>query len=393
MWVAGRARMSGVVAVLTAVLIVPVTSSADTASAAVASWAGPGAAHTFRTVTLITGDRVGVNGLPGGRVSVTVAPGPGRRRVSFVKQAMRDRLTVLPSDAAPLVAAGRLDPRLFDVTELIAQGLDDSSTTTLPLIVTSPRTAGSGVRPALSAGHGELVRELPSVEGLAVRQPKAEATVFWQAVSARPRSGRAAGPGSGAAALAWGMGRIWLDGRVRASLDQSVQQVGAPRAWQAGYTGKGVKVAVLDTGYDPQHPDLAGTVAAARDFTASQSGVQDKNGHGTHVATIVAGSGAASSGRYTGVASGATLLVRKVLGDLGTGGESSIIAGMEWAAAQGAKIVNMSLGGTDTPGVGPMEAAIDKLTATHGTLFVVAAGNSGESGDGTVGCRAARTPP
>jgi hypothetical protein len=82
-----------------------------------------------------------------------------------------------------------------------------------------------------------------------------------------------------------------------------------------------------------------------------------------------------SGGKYRGVAPGASILDGKVLDDFGYGTESGIIAGMEWAAQQGADIVNMSLGGRDTPEVDPVEQAVETLTAQYGTLFVVAAGN------------------
>ncbi len=179
------------------------------------------------------------------------------------------------------------------------------------------------------------------------------------------------------------MTRVWLDGKVTARLDRTVPQIGAPAAWQAGHTGAGVTVAVLDTGIDTTHPDLAGAVVGERDFTGSASGTRDVVGHGTHVAGIVTGDGTASGGRYEGVAPDATLLNGKVLGDNGFGLESWLIAGMEWAVAQGARIVSMSLGATFTSMDDPMAATVDRLTRQTGTLFVVAAGNSGP-GEGTI---------
>ncbi|HYN17155.1 MAG TPA: S8 family peptidase, partial [Actinomycetes bacterium] len=175
-----------------------------------------------------------------------------------------------------------------------------------------------------------------------------------------------------------GVTRVWLDRRFRATdLDPNLTQIGAPAAWTAGLTGEGVKVAVLDTGIDGGHPDLrGGKVVAEADFSESGS-TADHYGHGTHVASIVAGTGARAAGQRKGVAFEASLLNGKVLDDFGFGSESGIIAGMEWAARQRARVVNMSLGGWPTDGSDPMSQAITRLTARYRTLFVVAAGNSG----------------
>jgi hypothetical protein len=140
---------------------------------------------------------------------------------------------------------------------------------------------------------------------------------------------------------------------------------------------------VVDTGIDSTHPDLAGRVVAAQDFTDDGDNL-DHVGHGTHVASTIAGSGAASNGRYKGVAPDAKLYAAKVCVLEGCP-ESAILAGMQWSAAdQHAKVVNMSLGGPDTPETDPLEQGIQTLTAQYGTLFVVAAGNAGFGGDGTV---------
>jgi subtilisin family serine protease len=162
----------------------------------------------------------------------------------------------------------------------------------------------------------------------------------------------------------------------RTTLDQSVPQVNAPAAWAAGYTGSGVTVAVIDSGIDTTHADLAGKVTASANFT-TEPDARDYLGHGTHVASTIAGSGSLSGGALKGVAPDATLLNSKVcIGD-NTCQESAIIAGMQWAAQQGAKVANVSLGGPDSPGIDPMEQAVADLTGTYGTLFVIAAGNSG----------------
>lgn len=98
---------------------------------------------------------------------------------------------------------------------------------------------------------------------------------------------------------------------------------------------------------------------------------------GTHVAATIAGTGAAADGQRNGVAFDAALLNAKVLDDTGSGFESGVIAGMEWAAAHHARVANLSLGGESTDGGDPLSQALDRLTTTSGTLFVVAAGNGG----------------
>ncbi|WP_436757695.1 S8 family serine peptidase [Streptosporangium sp. V21-05] len=157
-------------------------------------------------------------------------------------------------------------------------------------------------------------------------------------------------------------------------------RTGAPAAWARGLDGTGVKVAVLDSGIDDTHPDLAGKIAGRSNFVPDYEGDDDLNGHGTHVASTLAGTGAATGGRYRGVAPGATLLDGKVCFDYGGDGlcpESSILEGMQWAVASGAKVVNLSLGAPDAPGVDPLEAAVDGLTDRYDALFAVAAGNRG----------------
>lgn len=103
----------------------------------------------------------------------------------------------------------------------------------------------------------------------------------------------------------------------------------------------------------------------------------DINGHGTHVASTVAGTGAASDGARRGVAPDASLLNGKVCDDFGGCEDSWVIAGMEWAAANGADVVNLSLAGRPTDGTDPLSQAVNTLTDQYGTLFVIAAGNNG----------------
>ncbi|WP_345512084.1 S8 family serine peptidase [Streptomyces yanii] len=118
-------------------------------------------------------------------------------------------------------------------------------------------------------------------------------------------------------------------------------------------------------------------MTASRSFVSGET-AQDGHGHGTHVADTVAGTGANSDGRYKGVAPGADLLIGKVLNNAGTGATSEILAGMDWAVGQGADIVNMSLGAAvSAPGGDVLSEAVDALSDSSETLFVIAAGNSG----------------
>ncbi|MEX0170902.1 S8 family serine peptidase [Streptomyces sp. LMG1-1-1.1] len=320
------------------------------------------ASATSSTVTLVTGDRVTLTDLGGGQRTVTVdrakgATGAVRSRISD------GRVTVVPDEARPYLASGALDPRLFDVTGLVEQGI----TGELPLIVTYG--AGKARSAATAAPRGaETVRALPSIGGAAVTAT--DPTAFWRGFTAPAAARAAAAPA-----------KVWLDGRVKAAMAESNAQIGTPKAWEAGLTGKGVKVAVLDTGADLAHPDLVGRIAETRSFIEGQE-VADRGGHGTHVASTIGGSGAGSDGKEKGVAPGATLAVGKVLSDQGFGTESQIIAGMEWAAKDvDAKIVSMSLGSSEpSDGTDPMAQAVNTLSAETGALFVIAAGNSGAPG-------------
>ena len=129
--------------------------------------------------------------------------------------------------------------------------------------------------------------------------------------------------------------QIWEDLPVHTMLDVSVPKVRAPQMWNLGFDGEGVKVAVVDTGIDPNHPDFDSRILAVRDFTNPSGTGRDGHGHGTHVASTILGSGAASAGRYIGVAPEAELLVAKVLADNGSGMTSNVMAGVEWAVQAG----------------------------------------------------------
>jgi subtilisin family serine protease len=297
-----------------------------------------------------------------------VEPAAGRERIAFAMSVVHGHLVVIPADAARPVQQQKIDRRLFDVTGLIELGYHDSASTTVPLILRY-RSAGAATRTkrAVTATGARVGRDLPAVRGVAVSAPKRKTAALWKTLASKQDSD---------------VQTVWLDGRLQPALDVSVPQIGAPAAWQAGYTGKGMAVAVLDTGVDATHPDLAGRVTSSKNFTTEDN--LDHVGHGTHVASTIAGDGKASGGKYKGVAPEAAVLSGKICEQNGCT-DSAILAGMQWAAVdQHARVINMSLGGGDFAGIDPLEEALNALTAQTGALFVVAAGNEGP-GDQTVG--------
>ena len=567
------------------------TSAASSTSSprtrgALARGGRPASGKAAGTITLITGDRVTLQSVGGGGKPVArVQPGPGRQRIAFSIREHDGEVTVVPHDVLALLSSGQLDPALFEVSKLIADGYGDDQRSDVPLVITGQ--AGQAAFGRQTANTGIVVdRVLPTLHAVAVRQdkasagavlarltapsatltapgatltapgatltaqgatltaqgatltapgatltapgatltaqgatltaqgatltaqgatltapgatltaqgatltaqgatltapgatltaqgatltapgatltapgarliapgarliapgatltaqgatptgpdarlaaqgatlnaqgatataqgatlnaPSATATAQGATLNAPSATATAQGatlnaPSAGATSagvagatlaapaaprmlgkaptLAPGAMRIWLDRRLAPVLDHSVPQIGGPAAHARGFTGAGVTVAVLDTGIDDTHPDLAGKVTAAKVFVDDGLGASDTVGHGTHVASIIAGTGAASKGQFQGVAPDATLISGRVC-ELLSCPISAILAGMEWAVVeQHARIVNVSIGGTDTPDEDPVEAAVNQLSAQYGTLFVVAAGNDG----------------
>ncbi len=213
--------------------------------------------------------------------------------------------------------------------------------------------------------------------------------------------------------------RVMPDGLMRPSLEMSVPRIEGDQAWQAGYDGAGTSIAVLDSGVDAAHPFFNGKVVAEACFSSTSAGLSQSvcpNGaatqigagaaapcqmddciHGTHVAGIAAGNGAAASQPFSGVAKGANLVAVQVFSEIidsascgGTapclgGFESDIIGGLEYVYALkvgglNVAAVNMSLGAGsfDAPcDAEPFKPAIDNLRAI-GVATIVAAGNNGE---------------
>src|SRR5579859_4036598 len=163
--------------------------------------------------------------------------------------------------------------------------------------------------------------------------------------------------------------------------DAFLQQTGAARLADNGDTGKGVTVAVLDTGID-NLPDFSGRLIGGVDLSGENSPFQDSYGHGTFVAGLIAGNGASSGGQYSGEAPGANLVSIKVAGTSGKTDLAALILGLQWAAdhqgSYGIKILNMSLGfqAAMSTVINPLDVAVQAVW-NSGIAVVVSAGNAG----------------
>lgn len=169
------------------------------------------------------------------------------------------------------------------------------------------------------------------------------------------------------------------DGR---EITENLLQVNAPQVWEQGYTGQGVLVAIIDTGVNYNHADLAGRLwdggpeypYHGYDFSSNDNNPIDPHGHGTHVAGTVCGTGA--SGTQTGIAPSATIMALKVFNDLGEGDETMWMAAVQFALEHGADVINMSLGRpmADATQKRLMRQCCDNILAA-GIVAAVCAGN------------------
>jgi thermitase len=213
---------------------------------------------------------------------------------------------------------------------------------------------------------GQVKETIPGIGVQVVAVPKGQEVAKVKAYSANPKVAYAE-PDFMAQAVGspndpW-FGNQW--GMVK---------IQAPQAWDVTTGSPTINIAILDTGVDPNHPDLANKIISNINFSNSAS-TDDIYGHGTHVAGIAA----AITNNGIGVAGlgySATIMNVKVLGDTGSGAYSGIASGIIWAADNGAEVINLSLGGSSASST--LEAAINYAWA-KGVVVVAAAGNNGNS--------------
>jgi subtilisin family serine protease len=175
-------------------------------------------------------------------------------------------------------------------------------------------------------------------------------------VVAVPRDVPADTPGETGTAVTWG-----------------VEAVGAERSQ---LTGRGIAVAVLDTGFDIGHRDYAGRDVVVASFVEGEE-AQDGHGHGTHCIGSACGPSAPADVPRYGVAPAATIHAGKVLSDRGTGTDAGILAGIEWAVTAGCRVISMSLGARVGPDEEPSRVfeAAARRALRQGAVIAAAAGN------------------
>ena len=148
-------------------------------------------------------------------------------------------------------------------------------------------------------------------------------------------------------------------------------------------TGAAIKLAVLDTGFDVDHPDFAGRTVTTQSFVTGEV-ADDGHGHGTHCIGTSSGPAKPGEGRRYGVAPGVEIFAGKVLSNAGSGADAGILAGIEWAITNGCRVISMSLG-ADVREPSATYEAVGRRALDAGTLIVAAAGNNANRPGGNKG--------
>ena len=152
----------------------------------------------------------------------------------------------------------------------------------------------------------------------------------------------------------------------------------ATRVLESPYSGAGIRVAVLDTGMDLDHPDFVGRTVVSKSFIPGVPSAQDGNGHGTHCIGTACGPRTPSILPRYGVAYESEIYAGKVLGDSGSGSSFGIVQGIEWAIEQNCAVISLSLGSEVRRGqtFASFYEEVGDRALDEGSLLVAAAGNS-----------------
>ena len=242
---------------------------------------------------------------------------------------------------------------LSTVSAQISLGLQDRldqrpDTERVDVIILTQPNANEQAKSAVRNANGNISHDFNIIDGVAVTIPKVAAENLADRDFVR---------------------EIQPDYNVETRLSESADTVDAEEVWSQNVTGEGVDVAVLDTGIED---NTILNVEEQVDYTSE--GTDDLNGHGTHVAGIIA----SPDEEYRGVAYGADLFDVKVLDQEGTGSASDVISGLEWAVENNADVATLSLGAAveECDGTSSISEAVDN-TVEEGVTVTVAAGNNG----------------
>ena len=287
-----------------------------------------------------------------GRLLVLLSDGTVRASVAALRRAAGPRVATTLD-----VRSGALPPdQVAGADAVLFQRLG------VALVNVDPRDAERAAR--LRAAAEENAARILAVEperrvrALAARTPTRRTAAPQR--RARPGPPGAPAPAGSEKEFTWGL-----------------QATGVPFT---AYTGKGVKVAVLDTGFDLRHPDFPSRTIRTASFVPGVKKAQDDHGHGTHCIGTACGPREPYHPPRYGVACEATILAGKVLSDEGGGADGEILAGLEWALAQGARVVSMSLGAEVTVNDPFSEVfeSVGRRALAQGALVVAAAGNESD---------------
>ena len=239
-----------------------------------------------------------------------------------------------------------------------------------PVLVREVSPLSAAAERAVTALGGTVTRQLSIVGGFAAEVPQ-EALAALRAMPGVIRDVTAATAVSFEGSYGQGAG-------VASAVYPTV--VGADKAWRSGWTGRGIGVAVIDTGINATG-DLAGRVVHSEDFSGEGDGV-DRFGHGTFIGGLIAGSGAASAGGVRGVAPDANLISLKIAGRDGAADITHVIAALQWAVSfkdtYNIRVINLSLGTDSTQDyrIDPLNMAVERAWQA-GIVVVVSASNKG----------------
>ena len=288
-----------------------------------------------------------------------------------------NNISSINTQQAPTVAKAETTPDIMpqDSAEFLSSLKSDAQDGKVKLIINADSAEKlESIKSKLSQkdAGGKITADLPLINGIAIEVPEEKLGILPQ--------------------LNLGTDvNIWKDGRIsipdpiieqtNTRMDVAPVTLGVDKLWEAGLTGKGTTICVIDTGI-AQHPDYKDRIVGFKDFVNGRKEAYDDQGHGTHCTGICAGDGTSSNGKYKGVAPEASLVGVKVLDKNGLGNFSDVIKGIQWAIENKEKynidVISMSLGGpvTQSSKTDPVSLAAEKATAA-GIITVVAAGNDG----------------